>query len=190
MGPSPHSSDEELERCREYLGLLARLHLNPRLHGKLDASDVVQQTLLSAHENRQQFQGHSREEFLGWLRQILANHLAGAVRRFGAGLRDVRREQSLEAGLEESAARIDVWLAADQSSPSQRAIQHEQHLRLANALGLLPADQRLAIELHHLNGLTVAEAAEHMGRTKMAVVGLLFRGLKKLRQLMDASSAE
>jgi RNA polymerase sigma-70 factor (ECF subfamily) len=173
-----------LERCREYLRMLARLQLNPRLHGKLDASDVVQQTLLSAHANRNQFRGRTEAELLGWLRQILANHLAGAVRHFGAGLRDLNRERSLETGLEESAARLDVWLAADQSSPSERVVREELHLHLADALGRLPEDQRLAIELHHLKGFTVAEAAEQMGRTKNAVVGLLFRGLKKLRQLL------
>jgi RNA polymerase sigma-70 factor (ECF subfamily) len=185
MDPVGDAREVPLERCREYLRLLARLQLDPRLHGKLDASDVVQQTLLSAHENREQFRGRTEAEFFGWLRQILANHLAGAVRRFGAGLRDVNRERSLDAGLEESAARLDVWLAADHSSPSQRAMRHEMHLRLAEALGRLPPDQRHAIELHHLRGFTVAETAETMGRTKMAVVGLLFRGLKKLRQYLS-----
>ena len=64
-------------------------------------------------------------------------------------------------------------------------MRQELHLRLATALGQLPEDQRLAIELHHLKGCTVAEAAEQMGRTKNAVVGLLFRGMKRLRQLLQ-----
>ena len=185
MDETAAASDTGLERCREYLRMLARLELHPRLHGKLDASDVVQQTLLSAHAHRDQFRGRTEAELLGWLRQILANHLAGAVRRFGAGLRDVKRERSLEAGLEESASRLEIWLAADQSSPSQQVMRQELHLRLATALGQLPEDQRLAIELHHLKGCTVAEAAEQMGRTKNAVVGLLFRGMKRLRQLLQ-----
>jgi RNA polymerase sigma-70 factor (ECF subfamily) len=57
-------------------------------------------------------------------------------------------------------------------------------LRLAAALGRLPEDQRQVVELHHLKGLTVAEVAEQMGRTRASVVGLLFRGLKKLRELL------
>src|SRR5437868_14810099 len=118
-------ADLGLERCREYLRMLARLQLHPRLHGKLDASDVVQQTLLSAHANQEQFRGHTEAELLGWLRQILANHLAGAARSFAAGVRDVRRERSLEADLENSASRLDDWLAADQSSPTQRVMRHE-----------------------------------------------------------------
>jgi RNA polymerase sigma-70 factor (ECF subfamily) len=185
MERSADFSPEGLERCRQYLRLLARLQFDARLHGKVDPSDLVQQTLLSAYEKRDQYRGSTEAEFLGWLRQILANHLAGTLRRFGAGLRDVRRERSLEAGLEESAARLDAWLAAEQSSPSQRAMRHESHLRLTHALGQLPEDQRRAVELHHLRGCTVAKVAEEMGRSKMAVVGLLFRGLKKLRELLD-----
>jgi RNA polymerase sigma-70 factor (ECF subfamily) len=185
MDQAIDAGDPSLERCREYLRMLARLQLSPKLHGKLDASDVVQQTLLSAHANRGQFRGQTEAEFLAWLRQILANHLAGAVRRFGAGVRDIGRERSLEAKLEDSTARLDAWLAADQSSPSQRVMREELHIRLADALGKLPEDQRVAVELHHLKGRSVAEAAEQMGRTKTAVVGLLFRGLKKLRQILQ-----
>jgi RNA polymerase sigma-70 factor (ECF subfamily) len=189
MDQATDASDTRLERCREYLRMLARLQLSPKLQGKLDASDVVQQTLLSAHANRDQFRGRTEAEFLAWLRQILANHLAGAVRQFGAGVRDIGRERSLEAKLEDSAVRLDAWLAADQSSPSQRVMREELHLRLADALGKLPEDQRVAVELHHLKGRTVAEAAELMGRPKPAVVGLLFRGLKRLRQLLEEPNA-
>ena len=190
MERSADFSQEGLERCREYLRLLARLQLDTRLHGKVDPSDLVQQTLLSAYEKRDQYRGATEAEFLGWLRQILANHLAGTLRRFGAGLRDIRRERSLDASLEESAARLDAWLAAEQSSPSQRAMKDELHLRLARALRQLPEDQRQAIELHHLKDCTVAEVAQEIGRSKMAVVGLLFRGLKKLRQLLEEPSIE
>jgi RNA polymerase sigma-70 factor, ECF subfamily len=183
-------SQEALQRCRQYLRLLARLQLDARLRGKVDPSDLVQQTLLSAYEKRNQFRGATEAEYLGWLRQILANHLARTLRRYGAALRDVRRERSLEGSLDESAARLDAWLAAEQSSPSQRAMRHELHFRLARALEQLPEDQRRAMELHHLKGCTVAEVALEIGRSKTAVVGLLFRGLKKLRRLLQESRTE
>jgi RNA polymerase sigma-70 factor, ECF subfamily len=181
---------ESLERCREYLHLLARLHLDHRLQGKLDPADVVQQTLMRAHEKRDQFRGRTDAELTAWLRQILVNNLAEAVRRFAAESRDVARERSLEASLEESSARLESWLAADQSSPSQRFMRQEQGIRLADALAELPDDQRRAVELHHLKGYSVAEVGELMDRSRPAVVGLLFRGLKKLRQLLKDQESE
>lgn len=181
---------QPVEQYREYLHMLARLHLDPRLQGKLDASDVVQQTLLKAHHKLEQFRGQSEEELLGWLRQILANDLAGAVRKFRAEARDLRKERSLEQGLDESAARVEGWLAANQSSPSQQVMRHERLVLLADALRQLPPDQRQAVELHHLRGYTVAETADLMDRSKPAVMGLIFRGLKRLRELLDSRDGE
>jgi RNA polymerase sigma-70 factor (ECF subfamily) len=174
-----------LEQYRAYLRLLARLQLDPRLQGKLDASDVVQDTLLKAHAKISQFRGQSEAELAAWLRKILANTLAQAVRQFSAGIRDVGREHSLEAALEASSVRLEGWLAAEQSSPSQHVERQEQLLRLAEALARLPEDQRQAVELHHLQGHTVAELAERMGRSSASVGALLYRGLKRLRELLE-----
>jgi RNA polymerase sigma-70 factor (ECF subfamily) len=175
----------ELERFRDYLRLLARLQLDGRLQAKLDASDVVQQTLLQAHEHQDQFRGRTDAELVGWLRTILANTLAAAARRFGADARDLGRERVLQDSLAESSARLENWLAADQSSPSERVMRVEELVRLAGALAQLPADQREVIELHHLKGWPVAEVAASMSRTKPAVMGLLFRAQQKLRELLQ-----
>jgi RNA polymerase sigma-70 factor (ECF subfamily) len=174
----------ELERYREYLGLLARLQLDARLRGKVDVSGVVQQTLLEAHRALAQFADRSAALKAAWLRQILANNLRDEVRKFEAAARDVDREQSLEVALAASSSRLGAWLAADQSSPSERAIRQEELLGLATALARLPEDQRLAVELHHLQGRGLAEVAWQLGRSKGAVAALLFRGLKKLRELL------
>jgi len=185
MAPAGDSFQPALERYREYLRLLARLQIDPRLRAKVDESDLAQQTLLLAHAKWQQFRGKTEAELAAWLRQILANNLAGAYRRFGAEARNVARERSLEAAVDESSARLEAWLAADQSSPSGTLLRQEELRRLADALAQLPAPQREAVELHHLRGLSVAETAQLMSRTRPAVMGLIFRGLKRLRELLD-----
>jgi RNA polymerase sigma-70 factor (ECF subfamily) len=173
-----------LERFREYLRLLARLHLDPRLQGQLDPSDVVQQTLVKAHLARDQFRGSTDGELAGWLRRILANTLADEVRRHRLELAHVH---SLEQAMDQSSARLEAWLARDQESPSEQAIRHEQVLRLAEALGRLPEDQRLVVELHHLQGLPLEDIVRRLGRTEAAIAGLLRRGRRKLREILETT---
>jgi RNA polymerase sigma-70 factor (ECF subfamily) len=174
-----------LEAYRDYLRLLARVQLDPRLRGKLDPSDVVQETLARAHEKGEQFRGATEAQRAAWLRQILASQLAAAVRRYlEAGKRAAGRERLLHAGVEDSSSRLEALLSAQQTSPSERAIRHEELLKLAEALAALPEDQRQAVELHHLHGLSVEEVARSLGRGESAAGGLLRRGLKRLRELM------
>jgi RNA polymerase sigma-70 factor (ECF subfamily) len=173
-----------LEPFRDYLRLLAQLELDPRLRSRLDPSDIVQQTLLQAHQALDQFLGEGHAALAAWLRQILARNLAMAVRDHCRARRDVRRERDLQAGLNRSSARLEAWLAADQTSPSLRAQRNEQLLRLAEALAALPDDQRDAVLLHFIGGLSLAETGARLGRSQAAAVGLIQRGLKKLRTLL------
>jgi RNA polymerase sigma-70 factor (ECF subfamily) len=169
-----------LERYRGYLHVLARLRLGRRLRGRLDPSDLVQQTLLKAHQAADQCQAEDEEGCGAWLRRILSNTIADELRRQGRGKRDAARERSLLASLDQSSIRLEEWLQADQTSPSQQAIRQEQLLALGEALEALPEDQRRAIELHHLQGDSLAEAAAVMGRSEASVAGLLRRGLRNL----------
>jgi RNA polymerase sigma-70 factor (ECF subfamily) len=175
---SPH----DLERYRDYLRLLARLQLDPRLRARLDASDVVQQTFLQAHQALAEFHGSTEAELAAWLRQILARTLAHAARDHGRDRRDVDRERSLESAVAASSVRLESWLAAEQSSPSQQAQRNEQVLRLAEVLAGLPEAQREALVLHYWQDWTTVEIGRHLGRTPAAVAGLLKRGLKELRR--------
>lgn len=184
MDPTSGGVNEELTKFREYLVLLARLHTDRRLQSKLDLSGVVQQTLLEAYQALPQLQGRSEAEKAAWLRRALANNLADELRKLTTGKRNLTQETSLQDALEQSSVQIEAWLEAEQASPETAAIRQEQALGLANALSQLPENQRLAVELRHLKGFSVAAVADEMRCSKTAVIGLLNRGVKKLRALL------
>jgi RNA polymerase sigma-70 factor, ECF subfamily len=174
-----------LEAYRNYLHVLANLQLNPRAARVMDASDIVQQTLLEAHQARARFHGKNGGQLAAWLREILACNLRDALRTAGRDCRDVARQQSLEASLGASSQRLGEWLAADQSSPSMQAERNEQAVLLANALTALPEAQRAALILQHWHGWTLDQIAKELGRTPAAVAGLLKRGLQHLRKALQ-----
>jgi RNA polymerase sigma-70 factor (ECF subfamily) len=177
-----------LESFRNYLLLLARLQVDPHLQRLLDPSDLVQQTLLKAHQNWDQCRGATDAQRAAWLRAILAHELADAARK--ADRRGEGRQLSIEAALEGSSVRLERWLQSDSTSPSGRAARQEQFLHMAEALARLPDDQRMALELHHLQGQAVQEVGRRMDRTIAAVAGLLRRGLASLRELLKDDESE
>lgn len=173
----------DLQRFRPYLLVLARAQNH--LAGE-EASDLVQKTLLLAHTQQQQFRGQTAAETAAWLKQILRRQLIDAYRQQRRLKRDVQREVPLEASVDGSFSRAEGW-ATVHSTPSQHVSRDEELLRMAEALTELPDAQREAIVLHHLQGATLAEVAERLQRTEAAVAGLLHRGLKQLRILLDKS---
>ena len=182
----PSTKPLELERYRTYLLMLARSQDGVEAG---DASDLVQKTLLAACTQQAQFRGRTQGELAAWLKQILRNQVIDAYRQQRRQKRDVGREVSLEAGVDGSFTRADAWLAAIESSPSQRASRDEELVQLADALAGLPEAQREAIMLHHLQGATLADVAQRLGRSEAAVAGLLHRGLKQLREQLDDGSS-
>ena len=188
MAPRTFQADA-LERFRPYLRLLARLHLDARLHDKFEPSDIVQEVLLKAVQAFGQFRGASEAELAGWLRRILARHLANAIRDRGRDKRDIRRERSLQAAIDEASLRLERWLAVEQSTPSLKAEFNEQLLLLAEAIDRLPETQREALTLHYLRGCKIEEIAERMEKSIAAVAGLVKRGLRQLREDLGPSNS-
>jgi RNA polymerase sigma-70 factor (ECF subfamily) len=177
-----------LELYRRYLALLARVQIGHRLQGKVDASDIVQETFLEAHRNFPRFRGASEGEFVRWLRQILAANLADLLRRYlGTQGRDVRLEREIEDAFDRSSVLLDRGLVAPQSSPSQQAARREQAVLLADALEQLPDDYRDVLVLRHLEGLTFPQVSARMGRSLDSVEKLWMRGLARLRQIMGGA---
>jgi RNA polymerase sigma-70 factor (ECF subfamily) len=189
----PHDSSplgQGLEHYRAYLHFLVRHRLDAQWQGKIDASGVVQETLWEAHQGAKDFRGTSEAALAAWLRQILVRNLTDAVRKLTAGKRDLARERSLAEAVEQSSTNLANWLALQLSSPSEQAVRHETMLELAAALARLPEDQRTAVELHHLEGYSLVEVGRRLQRSKESVAGLLFRGLKRLRELLPQETSE
>jgi RNA polymerase sigma-70 factor, ECF subfamily len=178
-----------LELYRRYLSLLARVQIGKRLQGKVDASDLVQETFLEAHRNFARFRGTSEGELVSWLRQILAANLADTLRRYlGTQGRDIRLERDIEADFDHSTVLLDRGLVARGSSPSHQAARREQAVLLADALAELPDDYREVLVLRHLESLTFPEVAQRMGRSLASVEKLWMRGLAQLRKIMGGMS--
>jgi RNA polymerase sigma-70 factor (ECF subfamily) len=181
----PGALDRLLESYRHYLRLLARTGIDVSLRGKADPSDLVQETLLKAHQNFPEFRGGSEAELAAWLRQILVRNLTDLVRRYRrAEARNVAREQSLEQLLGKSSQALDRFVA-NGSSPSQSAQRRELGVVLADALAKLPADYREVIVLRSLEELEWKDVAAQMKRTQGAVRLLWARALKQLKPLIE-----
>jgi RNA polymerase sigma-70 factor (ECF subfamily) len=172
-------------KYRAYLGLLARLRLPTYLCRKLDASDIVQDTLKEAFQVSAQLEAMTEGARLAFLRRALDHNLADVVRWFDTQMRKVGRECSLVAALAASATRTTAWLKAGEPPPGNRMEQEEQLLSLAAALTELPEDQRTAVEMKHLQGCSVADVSRAMGRSPTAVGGLLCRGVRRLREILQ-----
>ena len=179
-----------LERYREYLRLLVRCRATGRLQARVDGSDIVQETLLRAAQNIEQFQGADEKDWCAWLARIAENEVIHQMRHhLGAAKRAAGREQRMAAapaGSSDGASRLQVWFAKTQTSPSLAAMRKERSLLLADALARLPADYREVLILRHLEGLDFPDVARRMERSAGAVRVLWTRALKKLREELQS----
>jgi RNA polymerase sigma-70 factor (ECF subfamily) len=179
-----------LEPYRNYLALLARTQIDLCVQGRVDASDLVQETFLDACRDFGHFRGMSEGEWVAWLRKILTYNLARVVQRqVSAQKRSAQREVSLEqhlAAMDGSSARIETALVGNCSSPSSQAQRSERAAGLAEQLARLPSDYREVLVLRNLEGLPFCEVASRMGRSPGAVRILWVRALDQLRHVLQA----
>jgi RNA polymerase sigma-70 factor (ECF subfamily) len=181
-GNDPQEMDRLFGACRNYLNVVARAHLESWLRAKVDASDLIQQTLLEAYRDFQRFRGATEAEWLAWLRQILTHNAANFVRQFrGTGKRQINREFSVDR-LQKDGSGPAPALVAPGESPSEICQREEQELLLADALAQLPEDYREVILLRNLQRLSFQEVAERMDRSRPAVQMLWGRAIDKLQE--------
>lgn len=172
--------------------MLAHRYLSDRLRRRVDPADIVQLTYLEAKRDLPAFRGASPAEFAGWLRGMLKNNVATAVtRHVSTQKRSLNREvtTTAAAGSDNSGGHWLGQLPGSTTSPSGVAIRSEAALALIEALHELPENQAEAIRLRYMEGLPLAEIVERMGKSDTAVAGLLKRGLKKLRTLIDVDQS-
>ena len=182
--------DRLFELCRNYLGVVARSQVESWLRVKVDASDLVQQTMLEAHRDFAGFQGGSEQEWLAWLRKILSHNAADFVRHYrGTAKRQARREVRFRDPAD-SLARGAPEPAAPGATPSQEFLQIDNGLRVTAALEELEEDYQRVIELRNLQRLSFNEVAEEMKRSRPAVQMLWMRAIKKLQQTLAAEEEE
>ena len=191
-GGRTESLGRVLEFYRTDLALLARAQIDLPLQGRIDASDLVQETFLDACRDFQQFRGTSHREWVAWLRKILFCNLARVVQRqVAAKKRSTRREVSLDqraSPMERSSGtiQIETALVSRTISPSSQAGRRERATCLADQLARLPADYREVLVLRNLEGLPFPEVARRMGRSAGAVRILWVRAVDQLRRLLQA----
>ena len=149
--------DSLFERVRPYLRLLAQAHLGDHLKQKVDASDVVQQTLMQAHQDRDQFEGTSEAQLLAWIKQILRHRLIDMARHWKGQKRDPNREVDLAQKVEDSFRQVDDWLVASQTSPSMVVHGKEMLVTLAAAVEQLSEKLRKVVVMYHLQGMKLVE---------------------------------
>ncbi len=177
----------DFDQFRPALMLLARTQLGTRFRRVLDDSDIVQQTLLEAHRSQASCKARTAVERFAWLRRVLTTTIIDAVRLHTRGKRSVDEAIDWDATIRGSAIRAESWLTDKHSSPSERVERKEQLQQLAKALQALTELQRESIELFHLQGCSLKEVSELLGRSGASVAGLIHRGLKQLRIEMNSS---
>jgi RNA polymerase sigma-70 factor (ECF subfamily) len=180
------SLGELIEPYRKYLKTLARLRISRSFEARVDASDLVQDAFLRAHQNFHQFRGSSEVELIAWLRKIFATGMLNAVRHHSAARRNVKSGRQLDAELEQSSADLDRAFCSRDPTASEVLAKHEHAVMVANAIEDLPEDYRSVILLHHVQGRPYAEVAQVMGRTTESIRKLWIRALAQLKRTLDS----
>lgn len=190
-----HSGDglvfeELLGRYRDRLRKMVRLWLDDRLRGRVDPSDVIQETYLEASRRLNEFLAKPDVSFFVWIRFLARQQLAQTHRRhLGAQARDAARDVSLLADADaESPRALAAQLACQLTSPSTAAMRSELQQKLQELLnGLDPLDREILV-LRHFEKLSNLETAQSLGLKPTAASNRYVRAIERLKQAVATAS--
>jgi RNA polymerase sigma-70 factor (ECF subfamily) len=181
------SLGELLTRHEARLRRMVAFRLDPRLRGRVDASDVMQEINLAASQHLDDYVAESAVPLFMWLRGIATNKLLEIHRHhLGTPMRDARREIAFYAGTFPGAtsAAIAAQLLGHATRPSEAAMRAEAKLRLEETLnGMDPVDREV-LALRHFEQLTNSEAARVLGIKEGAAGKRYLRALERLRDIL------
>ncbi|MEE3284010.1 MAG: sigma-70 family RNA polymerase sigma factor [Planctomycetota bacterium] len=180
---------------RPRLEQLAQQKVSGRLAVRTSPSDIVQDTLLHACRDFRSFRGHSRGELWCWLRQILTHRILGAVRRhMGTSGRDLRREVTAAQGSSDNQTnwnpRTANQLAANQTSPSGRAVRSEQRTQIRALVAALPVEYRKVLLLRIVSEMPFEDIATRLNRSSAATRQLYQRARKAMLARLEQQEAQ
>ncbi len=178
-----------IDSCRAYLLLVANEELEPSLRVKVAASDLVQETILTAQVDFPRFRGRSQGELMRWLRRTLLNDLVDLRRRYGhADKRTIAREEPL--GGDSRGDRPAKQVHTREPTPRASSIAREEAAALQHAMAGLPDDYRQAVTLRNWERMSFAEIAQRMNRSPEAVRKLSARAIERLRDELSKSDGD
>ena len=172
---------------RPYLSQCAEHEIASWLRPKHDASDLVQVSLLEAHQAFHNFQGHEFLQWLAFLRRILERNATDAVRHYATAKRQSDKEIALYPQGSDASSLGGPQLAASGETPSVQAMRQERSDQLRHALEQLPPDYQEVIRLRNLEQLAFEEVAQRMQRTRPAVQMLWMRAIKSLEEVLQSN---
>ncbi len=180
---SVQAKNELFVQVQTYLTFVAMQKQNPKLSAKAGASDIVQQSLLLATEEFDQFRGDTEEQFLGWLRQIVVNQTSDQHRHFTAKRRDARQERHFQNG---DSTGLNLAEPFDlQLTPCSEAMATERTDAIQRCLEKLSAELRQVLRLRNWDKLPFREIGQRMGVSTSVAAKLWYRALVEIQRSYD-----
>jgi RNA polymerase sigma-70 factor (ECF subfamily) len=189
-GGDATAREQLLTRYGDQLRRMVSLRLDRRLAGRIDPSDIVQESLVEAHQHLSEYLCDRPIPFYAWLRQFAWERVAKQYERHvRAQRRSVTREESLPLP-DDSVVQLAHRLIASATSPSRHLLREELRDRVRVALGCLKPSDREVLVLRYLEGLSNAEAAAILGIAENTAGMRHLRALERLRALLDDHDGE